>query len=376
MPAEAVVEKDPWLDDEFAQVDFTRHREDLMDDLAEIEQEQQPVPALNPETVTNLPEPEPVAVAPEPEPESEGPEVIELDGGGTLTIEKKGKKWCASLDAGAGGIQNFYGQNKNELLVAAFKAQANATRKIRELNRQVKLGPTTEPKPQQEPISQPRSKQLTADEITEIKLELQTNPDAAFDKWFQKKTGLRVDQLVTLAKSGHEAKTELTAEQVNKEFLARCPDFYPDKNYENFASLVTYLAKHKLGRSVTDRNQDEIYQSLLTGGHWTVQNLETAFNELNEDGLLVEKPRSAPEPTTQPAAQPTPAPAPRSEERIVRTATRPRASLGIRQSEVATVTPPPAPTASVEDYDDMTNEQLLAEIRKASRAARQSPGRR
>lgn len=379
MPNPAVVEeKDPWLDDEFANVDFRNHAADLADDLAEIQQPYVPVELETP-APEPTPDPEPVAVQPVPEPEPEGPEVIELDGGGTLTIEKKGKKWCASLDAGAGGVQNFYGQNKNELLIAAFKAQANATRKIRELNRQAKLGLTTEtPKG---PTKRSEGRALTADEVVSIKLKLETNPDLAFEEWFQTKTGMNVQDLVRLAKSGQEAKLELSAEQVNKEFLSRCPEFYPDAGYDNFASLVTYIAKHKLGRAVSDRNQEEVYQTLLDGGYWTVQNLETAFHDLNDDGLLISKPRArAPENVSPQVSAPTPAaapaPAPRTDERIVRTETRPRASLGIRTSEVAPAAPPPTPKLpSVEDYDSMAPEQLLAEIRRARQAARLS-GRR
>jgi len=91
------VEKDPWLDDEFAQPYSDPHGVALMDDLAEIEREdpaQFPV-QLNPETVTNIPAPaapEPVQVAEPVEPEEPaGPEVIELDGGGTLRSIRRAK---------------------------------------------------------------------------------------------------------------------------------------------------------------------------------------------------------------------------------------------------------------------------------------------
>lgn len=388
MTQAAVVETDPWLDDEFAQPYTDPHGSTLLDDLAEIERnEPQQFPAsLNPERVTNIPEPvvlEPEQVVEPLEPEEPtGPEVIELDGGGTLTIEKKGKKWCAALDTGSGGTQNFYGLNKNELLVASFKAQANATRKIRELNRQVKLGPVTE-QPTPTAPKTAAGRELTADEIVELKLLMSTNPAAAFESWLQKRTNLTADQLSKLsqrADAGYEAKQELTAEQVNKSFLQRNPEFFPDKDYENFNSLVSYLGRNKLGRTVTAKNTDEIYQSLLEGGNWSVQNLEEAYNSLNEDGLLITRPKAAPvhQPTPAAVVAPTPVAAqPRTDDRIVRTETRPRASLGIRSSETA----PAAPTShsastSVEDPDNMSPDQLLAAIRRERQALRNSPGRR
>jgi hypothetical protein len=377
MPVEIVapvVEKDPWLDDEFSQPYSDTNGSSLMDDLAEIEHDEAAV--LVPETVTNIPAPVPVVEPVEEEPA--GPEVIELDGGGTLTIEKKGKKWCAALDTGSGGVQNFYGLNKNELLVASFKAQANATRKIRDLNRQVKLGPVAQeqaPKP-----AQPASRQLTADEITEIKMELATNPDAALEKWLQKKTGMTSQQLSDLsrqARDGSEAKQELTAEQVNKQFLQRNTEFFPDGAYENFSSLVEYLGKYKLGKTIPTRATgetrealiDEFYHTLLDSGYWSVPNLEEAFNDLNTSGLLVARPKPTPVPT--PVAPVTPAAAqPRPDERIVRTETRPRASLGIRSSEAQPASPMPTPLSSAEDPDNMTPEQLLAAIRRERQALR------
>ena len=56
MPVETVapvVEKDPWLDDEFSQPYSDTNGSSLMDDLANIEHDEAAV--LVPETVTNIP---------------------------------------------------------------------------------------------------------------------------------------------------------------------------------------------------------------------------------------------------------------------------------------------------------------------------------
>ena len=192
-------------------------------------------------------------------------------------------------------------------------------------------------------------------------------------------TSQQLSDLSRQARDGSEAKQELTAEQVNKQFLQRNPEFFPDGAYENFASLVEYLGKYKLGKTIPTRATgetrealiDEFYHTLLDSGHWSVQNLEEAFTDLNNSGLLVARPKPTPVPTPTPVAPAAPAAAqPRIDERIVRTETRPRASLGIRSSEAQPASPMPTPLSSAEDPDNMTPDQLVAAIRRERQALR------
>lgn len=356
---------DPWLldadgnPDPFSRVDFSLKPEDAIDPDAPMLDIH---PGLAPEIVIAGP---PAPSDPEPIPlEPETPETVDFDGG-TATLEKEKGQWKLTVSSGTGGQpQVYWGKTKNELLLQSMaKAQLNATIKIRDLNKKVKLGNLT-PKPaqvQNSPV--PQSRALTADEIFEIKTQLGDNPDLAIDNWFAKKTGLSVQQLVTLAQKGANAEANLETEAVCKEFLFNNPDYYGDKDNQNFKAIVFWLAKYKLNRAVADPISG-MYE-LHSSGYWTVENLEEAFEDLSQDDLLIKAPRQpkpnlpSAEPPPPVEVHPEPVPAPRPDSRIVKTETRPRAALGIRPSDVTPVAPPATPTApSDEDLNSMTDAQI------------------
>ena len=365
---------DPWIDPDFPNVDFAAHREDveLADSIAEVD------PQMHPQVVTNVvrtpePEPEPVAVQPEPETE-DGPEVFDLTGGGQGTIEKTKKGWCISIDVGVGGIQKFYGKTKTEAMINLAKGQANATVRIRELNRQVKLGPveTAEQKPTA-PATITR-RELSADERVALNLKFQTDATSGIDEYFKARYGVTPDQLIEKANKGDLAARQLEMESAHNTFLAACPEYYPDAEYKNYARLVAWLAKNKLNRTLTEHNRDEIVNELLARGQYTAENLEEAFTDLHDSELLIEKPRAVtPNPQPQPA-EPAAATVPKGE-RIVSTTTRPRAGLGIRTGEVTPTTPPAPPKAlSAEDFEKLPDDVIEKLIAKESERLRQ--GRR
>lgn len=344
---------DPWVDPDFPNVDFTQHAsQDLADGIIEDEDDN-----LHPEIVQNttqreeppVPEPTPVAVV-EDEPES-----FALPDGGSGTIEKTKKGWRVAIDIGAGGIQNFYGKTKNEAMINMAVAQANATKKIRDLNRKVKLGVTESARSAPPQTAPP---QLTDDDIFDLKTKFASNPDQAIEEWAKKKYGRTFGDIVRGTDSGVRAARDLEIEGSNREFLGRCPAWYADPNYENYKTLVAYLAKEKLGRALTEHNRDEILNELCVRGQYTAENLEEAFTDLNDSGLLLRAPqtREVPEPT--PTPQQTTAPAP-TNERIVRTETRPRAGLGIRNSEITPSTTPAArKPLSAEDMENLSDEEI------------------
>lgn len=366
---------DPWLDadkDGFGQVSFTPDPEDLFPDEPNIVIA--PNDQLEPEIVTNTvvpepdPLPEPVAVvAPDPE----GPELIENTDGTFIQIEKSSKGWKATLDSSAigGRKEVFYGKTKTEMFNNIAVGKMNATKELNKLNRRIKLGEGDDTPPivvqQMEKIT---GRRLTADESTEIKLLLETDPDKGLDTWFQKRTGTTVDQLVQQAQEGKQASNELYMEGVHKQFLGAVgSDYYPDPGYVNYSSLLAYLAKNKLRRKLTTTNQTEIINLLLENGQYTSSNLEEAFAELSEDGLLLKAPTA---PRVTPATPVVPVePAP--QDRIVRQETRPRAGLGIRPSEVTPVRGPAPTPPSAEDINDLSDEEL-ANLYKATVRAAQS----
>ena len=373
---------DPWLVnsdgtvDPFASnIDFGMTSQDEIADPNDITLDIQP--GLNPDVVIAeggvIRQPQAPAAEPVVPPEPSGPEVIDLEDGGSITLDKEKGQWKATLDPGNGANPEvFWGKNKDGLVVNVLKAKLNATKKIRELNKQVKLGaaPARTAVPQVVTVA---GKTLTADEIFEIQTQLGSNPDQALESWFQKRTGLSVNQLVALAQKGASADANLRTEAVSREFLSRNPDYYPDNR--NIELILKWLGKFKLG------NPNATMYDLDSAGQWTVENIEEAFVDLSDDGYLVKAPKPSKVPPTEETTPPVavhsePAPAQRPDERIVRTETRPRAALGIRTSDITPVATPEAPTApSVEDLNNLSDEAvktLLNGVRRQRVQARRS----
>jgi hypothetical protein len=338
---------------------------------------------LNPNIITGQPpSPNDEPAPPEPptpaEPvEPEGPEVFEVEDG-TVTLEKERGQWKATLVNNVGGNpQTYWGKNKNELLINAMKAQLNATAKIRELNKKVKL--TAVAPPRQTPQApQPSIRPLTADEVFEITTLWASDPSAALDLLIKKRTNVTLEELVGKAQRGDQASMNLETEAISKEFAQRNPDYYSDFEYKNFKSLIQWLAKFKLGKTATDANAGEIFSELWSTGNYTVDNLEEAFQDLTADGLMV-KPRlpKTPPPVEVPSVPPAPQPAPAtSDPRIVSRETRPRAALGIGRSDLTPVAPPATPTAptdeDLENLSDAEIKALLGGVRRQRIAARRS----
>ena len=376
---------DPWLlnsdgtVDPFAgTIDFGMTTKDEVD--PNLLDDERPSP-LNPDIIGNQPpapseEVEEPVVVPPAEPDPEVPEILQLEDGAFVSLEKEKGQWKATLDPGTGHSEVFWGKTKNELLTNVLVGKLNATKKIRELNKKVKLTASTPQYPRQtEPA--PSVRPLTADETFEIKAQLESDPALALDTLFQKRTGLTVQQLVDLAQKGAQANMNLETEAISREFLSRNPDYYPDSENKNFQSLIKWLAKFKLGKTATDANAGDIFTELWQTGNYTADNLEEAFQDLTDDGMLV-KPRlprtSSPvEVNQQPVPQPAPAaPTPR----IVKTETRPRAALGIRPSDVSAIPPPATPSAPTdEDLDNLSDAEikaLLGSVRRQRVAARRS----
>ena len=338
-------------------------------------------PGLDPQIIgPHVPDPAtpPVVppVEPPPPPEPEEPEVFDIGDGATVTRTKERGQWKAVLDPGTGANPEvFWGKNKDELLTNVLKGKLEATRKIRELNKKAKL--TAPAVPRQIPQAPQASiHDLTPDEIFEIKTLWESNPAAAFDLLIKKRTNLTLEDIVGKADRGDRANTNLTTEAISKAFMERNPDYYVTQ--KNADALLKWLAKFKLGKNVTEANEDEIFQELWATGNYTVETLEGAFQDLTDDGLLV-KPRlpKTPPPVEVPSVPPAPQPAPApSNPRIVSTETRPRAATGITRNDITPVAPPAQPAAPTdEDLNNMSDEEVrnqLAAIRRLRIQARRS----
>jgi len=307
---------DPWLDEDFRLADNSNT---YFEELPRIAQEEgfvepapEPVSDLVPEPVAAVPEPTP---APEPEPQ---PSTITDENGVTVTIDKRKGQWYAEVDTHIPGTQpeRFYGKTKDELLTRLALGKGNATKRVRELDRKVKLG---EGSATSVPIKANAPKKvvvhdLTADEAWEYKTLFESNPVAAQDYYYEKRFGLSPQEVaqklneVTLTHQLADISAAANA------FVQQNPDYYPTQR--NFYTVVRYLVKKSLGRAIQpDEDMDQLTIDLLERGVWTVEHLEQAKDDLLASELLEVAPQPpAPRQTVKPVPEPQPpVPTPTSE---------------------------------------------------------------
>lgn len=369
-------EIDPFLDTDFAPLD-TRDRAQHIAELGKIAEDH---PELQKDLVQ---EPAPNDPPTPPVVDENQPEVFDVDGG-TVTLSHDDKGWHGklSLDDG-GGDEVFHGKTQKELMTKVLAGKVKASAHIRKLNKKIKLGTPIEdaiPVPDQ-PV---QPKQLNANDIFEIKTALEADPDKAFDLRFQKKYGMSEDQFVALvrkleisSRKGEEAYEELSIESVSKEFLeAHKDEYYPYA--ENGEAIMTWLCRNKLKRNVTKSdNFGTISSELLRKNLYTVENLEEAFEDLRDSGLLT----SLPEPELPVELPPEPAPVvqrpepvqPASNPRIVASRRQARGGLGIRSSSVSNPQPEEPRAPSVDELENMSSadlSKLYSDTLRYARSAR------
>jgi hypothetical protein len=152
--------------------------------------------------------------------------------------------------------------------------------------------------------------------------------------------------------------------------------------------MIARLSKKHLDHAMRESELVGVLTALYDGGFWTSENLDTAYEELTEDGLLLKRPKPVEDitPVAEPAtpvaatpapaapAAPAPAPAKPEDERIVRVVRQPRASLGIRSSEATAA--PPAPASPelppAEGLDSLSDAQIDELMRGTTRLAIQN----
>lgn len=313
------------------------------------------------------------------------PEVINLDDGSKVTIEQSDGKLKATLDLGTGaGPEVFTATDYTELSRKLLVAKVNASRKIRDLNRELKLKVEPQPPVKETTVVTPTVRDLSADEVFEIKTKLSSNPDLALQEWFQKKTGLSLEQLVALAKQGQQARADLDAEAEATAFREQRPDYWAVR--ENYEAILKQLVKaHGVAYTVRKGQGiiDALMDALVPAGVFTTENLVEAYDGLAEEGLLLVKPvepAPAATPETAPASQPESKPADAApsatDPRIATTVRRPRAALGIRPSDTTTVPPSDDQRApSADELDNLSDDQI-SELLKGVRQIKRTSARR
>jgi hypothetical protein len=347
MPVQEITAND-WIDNNTL-IDFRPDPTPLVDDknTPMIAPDFNPEPTLPPVQPTVQPE---LVAQPEPEDEDE-PIAITTDEGFHMTLEKTKKGWKGAIDIGTGAVQNFYGKTKDELVTNLLKAQANATKKIREQNRVIKLGANDNFEPVRK-MDTPVGRNPTPEEVDEIKILQVTDPVAAYEKLHLIKTGRTLEQDAQRSAALERKTLEQDMALAAREFVSRNPDYYADPKFENYDLILGWLSKHKLRRKLTPETKADIEYTLLSNGQFTVDTLEEAFTDLKEDGLLL----AAPRPQRAPAPEPPVVPA--TEQRIVRTETRPRAGYGIRQSETTQTPVSSTPSSESVNFAELSSQEI------------------
>lgn len=225
------------------------------------------------------------------------------------------------IDLGDGsGTQVFEAPSMEELVDKLAIAQANATRKIRELSASKS---TQQPKNSQEPT----------EEDWLLAQELATNPTAAFDKLFQKRFGKTPEEIQKSLARVEQFEREEAGRAAAKAFVDAHPDYVPTP--KNGARIEKWLR--------------------VEGLEGTPENIEKAFKDLSESGLLETK-----KPETQAETQSGP--------RIVTvTSHQRRAASGLSQRRTAT-TPTKTTGPTEEEAYKMPWDKL---VELAEREARQ-----
>lgn len=355
--------KDPWEDDQFAPLDLRTGPEHFATQLAEIANSD-PVNFPSPEAEPVVPAPPPPAPA---APTYAAPDEISMEDGSTVTTWEDAEGWHASVDPKNGKtVQVFHGRTERELLKQLAIAQANATKKINQQEKQIKLVRKLD-----EPTPAASSGQVTADQMFEVNTIAKTDLVGAFNKLLQYTTGnpgITFQEFVNWMVSAQNHEKAL---KVGAEFRNRNPRYFVSQRNED--TMLDYLRTNKLD--------------------FTVKNLEQAFGDLSEAGLLDEAPKPQPVATVPPQPTPAPvstvAPAPAApvvptvvptpvNPRIERPAGRANATFGLRESETTTIRPPSttANVPSAEEMENMTDAEIAQLFAGAVRAKAQQSARR
>lgn len=354
----AVTQDGNWIDEKFAPLDTRTGT--FADQLAE----------LGNSGDLDLPEfaPEPVApepVIPEPAAESEYPKTIPLDGG-QIIVEQTKKGLKATLDSGV-RTEVFYGRDLEQLLSNVLVGKAHATRAIHDLTQRQTVDVThDDPNPPGKPTS--GRKQLTNDEHFAIKAKFASDPVAALDEYFEKKTGKSIEEVASTADEGREANLELYMESVANRFRSVRPDYY--NSDDNFITLTGALYKAKFNRSLPKNKQGQLLvdfaiKQMAREGFWTVENLTAYFDDLLQGGLLdtVEEDEDedeTPVEVAKPAVAAAPPAPPAPDPRIAARRSQPRASFGISERAATVPAPETQQGPSDDDLNNLTDEQIAA----------------
>lgn len=202
-------------------------------------------------------------------------ETEEVEQGEEETEQEAPKVFRREIDLGDGsGKQVFEAGSLEDLVEKLANAQANATRKIRDLNKELKSKPKPEP-----PV-----KELSADEEFVLAQEMMATPSAAIKKLFKQMVGMDITEFRTAVDrvNAFESaqKDQEARNTAGNNFLTAHPEYVQTEgNTRRFARAVNLLISEAKAEGT------EIdYPTLL----------ENAYRDLSENGLFETKSQSVP----------------------------------------------------------------------------------
>lgn len=157
------------------------------------------------------------------------------------------------IDLGDGsGKQVFEGATQEELIDKLTKAQENASRWIRDHQRQEK-----------------QVQQENEDNEYILSQELLAKPTEAFKRLFEKVAGMPIDSFRTTLEKVKAFEKGQSDRSAAVEFVKSTPEYHDVES--NGRKIGRFLNANKM--------------------EWTVENMKKAFEELSADGLLVQRPQ-------------------------------------------------------------------------------------
>lgn len=198
----------------------------------------------------------------EDEEESEEPEEVSTENG-QARKDGRQKGYVIEIDLGDGsGVQKFFGKTRKEQVEGLAKAQENSTRKIREQQEEIKQLRAQKGKPADENVVVDPE----LDDDFMLSQEMMTAPTKAYEKMFVKQFGYTPEEAKTKLQRADAISEAQEIQDMAAQFT-KATGYYATE--DNNLKIDKYLQVHNLGT--------------------TVENLLTAFNELDSIGLMEHK---------------------------------------------------------------------------------------
>lgn len=241
----------------------------------------------------------PAAVTPNPQPQSAAqPTTAQPD-------QSSEKKFRKEIDLGDGsGVQVFEADTPDELIDKLTEAQANATRKIRQLNQQLKQrtksAPIVQPDKKKESPKKYEPIPLSEDEEFLLGQQFAQMPRKAFAKLFESVTGMRPSEFRSSIEQVHALRQAIDEAKAAEDFVvAHKDDYLPTP--ENFQQIQQFLDTN--GLAITRQNLEYAFNTLSTSGLLDIPQVdEPASTTAQNQTARIEQPA----PPAAPAAQPKP----------------------------------------------------------------------